>query len=543
MILKSLFTTILSLSVAVQSATVNKPMLRETIERAMHRCGVPGMAVAVLYKNELVFAEGFGMRNKNDPFTVDTIQPIGSLTKAFTATAIGELVAEGKADWDTTPVSKYLPGFKLKDPILTSQLTFVDMLSHRTNMPNNMISWYSSKVPRQELVKRLRYVDDVPRKLGVTADYNNVMYAVAGEAAAYVAGTSYEDLVINKVIRPLGLKNTGFSPTNMKKLHPDNYAMPHQALSYEQAEKGEFEMVPLETIYMSYAPAGDAYSNVLDLVRWGKAVMDLGKVDGKQVLNSTAVEETLKGHTLMYSGRRGPENGAVMTYGLGWLQDSYKGAVFYRHNGATSGFTSDLVMYPDHDLVITSVSNIAGVTQISDYLPTRIAETLLDLPKDNNSNIDWIEELAVPEIKAYYSAVRELAQGFLPPKIPNKPATFANNLRAYVGEYTDPQFGTFVIDLETRTTNSSTGTRKEEVLTFKYNELTSILEHYHYDGFVATLDDVMLKFKALITFSADPISGGGDKNDKKNQPIKRMQIQELPAGAGISKKIFKRRRG
>ena len=54
------------------------------------------------------------------------------MTKAFTATAIGELVAEGKVDWDTTPVSKYLPEFQLKDPILTSQLTFADMLSHRT---------------------------------------------------------------------------------------------------------------------------------------------------------------------------------------------------------------------------------------------------------------------------------------------------------------------------------------------------------------------------------------------------------------------------
>lgn len=58
--------------------------------------------------------------------------PVGSLTKAFTATAIGELVAEGKMDWDTTPVNTYLPEFELKDPVVTSQLTLVDILSHRT---------------------------------------------------------------------------------------------------------------------------------------------------------------------------------------------------------------------------------------------------------------------------------------------------------------------------------------------------------------------------------------------------------------------------
>ncbi|KAG0358789.1 hypothetical protein BGX24_005914, partial [Mortierella sp. AD032] len=124
MLLRSIITTILSLSAAVESASLNKPELRATIERAMSRCGVPGMAIAVLHKNELVFAEGFGKRNKDDPYTVETVQPIGSLTKAFTATAIGELVAEGKVDWDTTPVNKYLPEFKFKDPILTSQLTF-----------------------------------------------------------------------------------------------------------------------------------------------------------------------------------------------------------------------------------------------------------------------------------------------------------------------------------------------------------------------------------------------------------------------------------
>jgi hypothetical protein len=54
------------------------------------------------------------------------------VTKAFTATAIGELVAEGKMDWENTPVSHYLPEFQLKDPVLTSQLTLADMLAHRT---------------------------------------------------------------------------------------------------------------------------------------------------------------------------------------------------------------------------------------------------------------------------------------------------------------------------------------------------------------------------------------------------------------------------
>lgn len=57
---------------------------------------------------------------------------IGSITKGFTAMAVAELVAEGKMDWDTTPVNTYLPEFETIDPILTSQLTMQDLLSHRT---------------------------------------------------------------------------------------------------------------------------------------------------------------------------------------------------------------------------------------------------------------------------------------------------------------------------------------------------------------------------------------------------------------------------
>lgn len=57
---------------------------------------------------------------------------IGSVTKAFTATTVGELVAEGKMDWDMTPVNSYLPEFETIDPVLTSQLTMQDLLSHRT---------------------------------------------------------------------------------------------------------------------------------------------------------------------------------------------------------------------------------------------------------------------------------------------------------------------------------------------------------------------------------------------------------------------------
>ncbi|KAG0086756.1 hypothetical protein BGZ92_007897 [Podila epicladia] len=75
------------------------------------------MRVAVIHKGKLIFAEGFGKRNKKDPFMPDTLSMFTSVTKAFTATTVAELIAEGKLDWDSTQVNTYLPEFKSHDPM------------------------------------------------------------------------------------------------------------------------------------------------------------------------------------------------------------------------------------------------------------------------------------------------------------------------------------------------------------------------------------------------------------------------------------------
>ncbi|KAG0277916.1 hypothetical protein BGZ97_009815, partial [Linnemannia gamsii] len=131
-----IITTALEILASVEGLPVEGrlPLLkwREAMELARNKTGLPGMSVAVLHKGKLIFAEGFGKRNRNDPVTAETLMPIASMTKAVTAATIGELVAEGKLDWDTTPVSQYVPEAQFGDPILTSELTLVDYLSHRS---------------------------------------------------------------------------------------------------------------------------------------------------------------------------------------------------------------------------------------------------------------------------------------------------------------------------------------------------------------------------------------------------------------------------
>ncbi|KAG0279606.1 hypothetical protein BGZ95_000739 [Linnemannia exigua] len=462
---------------SVENDQKKKPLhgLSAVLDKYRVEGGIKGMSVSILYKGDLIFAEGFGHRNDTDPFTKDTLMPIGSLTKAFTATAIGEVVAEGKMDWDTTPVNTYLPEFQLKDPVMTSQLTLADLLSHRTNLPSVAIRWIRAKESRLELIKLLRHVDQSSR-LTSNLNYSNTMYAVAGEAAAQVAEVSYEELVKIKVFQPLGLTNTGFSQSALK--HCDNYAMPYDAASFEDAQKGNFALGELDEYYLTDAPAGDIYSNVLDLARWGRAIMKHGEVDGKQVLNKASVAEVLTGMTFATGARRTPDFAPVRAYGLGWNIDAYKGYASYSHLGQINAYNSSIAIYPDLDLVVSVLTNVYK-SPLPRYLSHYIVDELLDLPRTK----DWLFEESIKSTKEEYKEAEKAARGerTLPERIPNGPHTHA--LKEYAGVYSHLALGDVTILCKRNPQNEGEGELHFRMQAFDSNKM----EHYHFEMFKVVL--------------------------------------------------------
>ncbi|KAF9344127.1 hypothetical protein BGX26_004756 [Mortierella sp. AD094] len=455
--------------------------LYQALEASRIQSGIPGMSVAVIHKGRLIFAEGFGKRNDSDPFTVETRMPIASLTKAFTAATVGELVGEGKVDWDTTPVSKYLPEFELQDPVFTSQLTLQDLLSHRTGLPSTELAWYWNTEPRRELIKRLKYIKS-GSKLRSQVQYSNVMYAVAGEAVANVAGIPFEDLVREKVIKPLGLSNTGFSAVEMIE-HP-NYALPYEAESFEDAQNGKFKQLPLDNMATAFAAGGDMYSNVLDLVRWGQAIMNLGELDGKQVLNKDSVMEILSGQSIFSKTRRTSEFAPTLAYGVGWLLDTYKGNIMYHHAGHNPGFISKLVLLPDSELVIAHLANI-DTARLPVYSPYYIADKLLGLSKTQN----WIAK-TVDETRDKFKEAAETNQGNFPKRIENKPST--HELSELVGVYSNPIYDDISIRLEK--------TDENEGLYINFRVFEGKLEHYRYDSFSTVMCHSKVVLAQIVTF-------------------------------------------
>ncbi|KAG0032183.1 hypothetical protein BGZ83_004475, partial [Gryganskiella cystojenkinii] len=189
-------------------------------------------------------------------------------------------------------------------------------------LPQDDAPWFNTTETRAQVFSRLKNLR-LSDKLSAKRQYSNVGYVIAGEAAANVAKIPYESLVRNKIFRPLGLTHTGFSPINMGKR--PNHSRPYYADSLKDAQAGRFHQGYLDTTFGFYSAAGDAYSNVYDLLKWGSTIMNYGNLDGKQVLNKAAIERQLSAHTVMRSQRTTPEFSPSSNYGFGWSIDSYKG--------------------------------------------------------------------------------------------------------------------------------------------------------------------------------------------------------------------------
>jgi CubicO group peptidase (beta-lactamase class C family) len=109
--------------------------LEPYVLQAMEAWKVPGASIAVVKGGQVVWARGFGVREVGRPERVDekTLFALGSLTKGFTAAAVGVLVEEGKVGWED-PVVRHLPAFAVADPYVTRELTLRDVLAHRSGL-------------------------------------------------------------------------------------------------------------------------------------------------------------------------------------------------------------------------------------------------------------------------------------------------------------------------------------------------------------------------------------------------------------------------
>jgi CubicO group peptidase (beta-lactamase class C family) len=453
---------------------------------------VPGLAVAVVKDGQVVLAKGYGVRKLGEKAPVDgrTLFGIASNTKAFTATALGLLVEEGKIEWDG-PVTRYLPWFQMWDPYVTREMTVRDLLVHRSGLglgAGDLLIWPETTYTRREIVRRLRFVRPATSFRSAYA-YDNMLYLAAGEVIEAVSGRSWEDFVAERILKKAGLASS--RPRHSAGIAGRNVAMPHAAL-----EKGPTPVAIDENDHMN--PAGGILSCADDMARWMLIHLDDGRLpDGTRLFGEKTERQLTSLVTPIPISDPPPELAAQRMnfsgYALGFRVNDYRGRKLVSHTGGLSGYVSKLVMVPELDLGIAVLTN-----QESDEAYNSVIYAVLDQamgvpPADWAAAYLKVRERAKAKTADALKTAAAKREAALPPSLP---------LADYAGAYEDAWYGPIVITAE-----GAGGTAKLVMSFAKTPGLAGDLEHWSRETFVARWRDRTLRADAYVTFVLDPDGG------------------------------------
>ena len=261
-----------------QAAAAPPAGLTAYVHQAMALWKVPGLAVGVVHDGKVIVARGYGVRElgKRGRVDADTLFTIGSNTKAFTAAALGLLVAQGKLRWDDR-ITKYVPEFRLHSAYVTQETTLRDLLSHRTGYCDPSSMWYMADDTTKNIIERLRY--QKPR-YGFRAHfcYNNTMYLVAAQVIPRLAGTSWGRYVTEHLLMPLQMARTVTSDAALKSA--SDVAAPHGEVD------GKVRVIRRYWTHNMnvFAPVGAINSSVADLNHWLLMLLAAGRYDGRAIV-------------------------------------------------------------------------------------------------------------------------------------------------------------------------------------------------------------------------------------------------------------------
>lgn len=301
--------------------------------------------VLVAEKGEIVFTKAIGYANIEweVPHTLDSKFQIASVSKQFTCNLILQLVDEGKIKLDAK-INDYLPDYPSGQG---SKVTISHLMAHTSGIPNysNLKNWYSElwikELKPGELLKSFNNLD-LEFEPGSKFSYSNSGYFILGQIIEKVTGKSFEKVVAERIIEPLGLKNTGVTDINS--------IVPRMSYPYEYW-KGRFTRSDYYSVTHNTG-TGFIYTTALDLFKWHLSMIN------SELISLRLTKEMMKKQIVIDS---------QMAYGFGLFigEVTYgeKPVAFIEHEGAYPGFITRYSWFPDSDRVIILMNN-TGRTQL-----------------------------------------------------------------------------------------------------------------------------------------------------------------------------------
>ncbi|MDH3491936.1 MAG: serine hydrolase [Acidobacteriota bacterium] len=422
---------------------------------------IPGMALAIVKDDKVVFAKGYGIQKLGggDKVDADTLFAIASNSKAFTTASLAILIDEGKiGGWDDK-VSKYLPGFELYDPYVTEALTIRDLVSHRVGLDtfSGDLLWYETNYSTEEILKRLKHLKPT-RGFRSGFGYQNLMFTAAGVIVERVSGKSWGEFVKERILNPVKMNRT---TTTVKDIG-NNAAWPHN----ESGGQGLRAVLHRGNVDGA-APAAGLNSSVNDVANWLRMQLADGKFDGKQIVSEKNIWEmhqpavilpVSKGSANFYGSKH------FDTYGLGWNVWDYRGRKVVSHGGGLDGMISRTSMMPEEKLGLVVLTN--SENSVPTALQFKIFDVFTNAPeRDWSAQFKGFSDGARKRGEDAWIKLQEDRKQGTSPTIP--PDNFA-------GTYSGPMYGDATISNEDG----------KLVLRFvPAPNFVADLEHWHYNTY------------------------------------------------------------
>lgn len=427
------------------------------VEAALAAWEVPGAAVVVVTPDRVVHLKGYGVRRLGhaDPVTPDTVFPLASCTKAFTTALAARLADEGKLAWDD-PVRKHLPDFHLSDPAADALVSLRDLAAHRTGLAGHDLLWYRSPLSQVELVRRAGKLP-LSRPFRTEMQYQSIMYVALGQAVARAGGKPWDELLTDRLLRPLGMTEVTLTTTAAAKV-TDRAAGHRPGPGDKLAEVPWYEQPDPN-------PAGSLNATARDLAAWLRFHLAEGKYGDDQVVSAAGLRETHTPQTVIRAeGAAGALNpdANVLAYGLGWVVQDYRGHLLCQHTGLIDGFRAHLTLLPKDGYALAVLANREG-TRMNLALSNTLVDLLLGLPaKDWNK---YLQGVLADEAAARRVQARKDDLGRRPDAAPSVP------LEDLAGTYEDPAYG------------PATVRAGKDGLEWEWKPWKGRLEHYAFDTF------------------------------------------------------------
>lgn len=403
------------------------PKLAELAQAQVDNGGVPGVAIAVVHDDEVVFAEGWGLREIGKPETVDgeTVFQIASMSKPISSAVVAKLISEGLLDWDTK-VAELDPSLALHDAFPSEEVTVRDLFNHRSGLPANAGNDLEEiGFDRDHIMRQLRLVPPSSSFRSGYA-YSNAGLTMGALAAAAPTGQDWETVAEERLFAPLGMASTSYRYGDFT--DRANAASLHVPVDGEWTALVKRDATP-------QAPAGSVSSSARDLAQWMRLELGKGVFDGEELIAPDAIAET---HVPLFYLGDNPIDGGPVFYALGWNLEYGPHGTGWGHAGAFSnGARSVVVLLPDSSLGVVALANAFPTGA-----PEGLAATFLDLVFDGAPAADYFgpwnarySSLFGPSIEAAKATYAKAPE----PATPALPAT------AYAGTYANDYVGEAVV--------------------------------------------------------------------------------------------------